>query len=386
MKSRALLPLALMLPIASLIPSESYAASPKEAYVFVGTYTGAKSKGIYLHRLNLESGALSEAQLVAETPSPSFLAIHPSQRFLYAANEVGTFNNKPSGAVTAFSIDPKSGQLTQLNQQASEGSGPCHLVVDRTGRNVLVANYGAGSVAVLPTQLDGRLSPASAAIQHKGSSANPQRQEAPHAHSINLDASNQFAVVADLGLDQVLVYKFEPVKGSLVPNSPAFTALKPGAGPRHFSFHPSGKFGYVINELHSSVTSFSYNANQGTLTELQTLSTIPGPVPPGNSTAEVQVHPSGKFLYGSNRGHNSIAIYQIDPAKGTLSHVGNESTRGKTPRNFGIDPSGKFLLAANQDSDSISVFAIHPSSGKLSPIGEPIPSPMPVCIKFLPRR
>lgn len=353
-----------------------------QCLVYVGTYTGQKSKGIYAFRLDLSSGALTPVGLAAETPSPSFLALDPSGKHLFAANEVSTFEGKPTGAVTAFAIDPQTGKLSQINQQSSEGSGPCHLIVDKTGKSLLVANYGGGSVAALPISPDGKLSPATAFIQHTGGSVNPQRQKAPHAHSINVDPQNHFAVAADLGLDKLLVYKLDAAKATLTANNPPSTSVKPGAGPRHFAFHPKGRFAYVINEMHSSVTAFSYDPQHGILTEIQTLPTIPHPVE-GNSTAEVQVHPSGKFLYGSNRGHNSIAVFQIDDSTGKLSAVENESTQGKTPRNFGIDPTGTFLLAANQGSDSIVVFRIDPKSGALTPAGHSAEAPTPVCIKFL---
>ena len=384
MNSFSILTLAALVPISAMTAPQAKAAGAKECLVYVGTYTGAKSKGIYRYHLNLETGALDQQKLVAETPSPSFLALHPGHRFLYAANEVDSLNGKPGGAVSAFAIDPKTGDLQALNQQSSQGAGPCHLTVDRTGRNVIVANYGAGSIAVLPTQVNGSLKPASAFVQHKGSSVNAQRQEAPHAHSVNLDPGNRYLFAADLGLDKVLIYKFDPAQGTLTANVPEGVSLKPGAGPRHFTFHPSGRFAYVINELHSSVTAFSYKSPSGELTEIQTIPTLSQPVE-GNSTAEVQIHPSGKFLYGSNRGHNSIAMFRVDPDKGTLTAIGHQSTGGKTPRNFGIDPTGRFLLAANQDSNSISVFRIDPANGTLSAVGAPVETPMPVCIKFLPR-
>ena len=340
---------------------------PEKMWVYVGTYTGAKSKGIYLFELNTSTGALTPSGVAAETPSPSFLALAPNKRFLYAANEVPNFAGKPSGAVSAFSIDAASGKLTALNQQGSGGPGPCHLVVDASGKNVLVANYSGGSVAVLPIESDGRLRPASSFIQHTGSSVNPDRQKEPHAHSINVDRDNRFAVAADLGLDKLLVYQFDYQAGTLKPNDPPFTAIAPGSGPRHFAFHPSAPAAYVINEMQMTVTALAYDAAKGTLKELQTISTWPADATrKGGSTAEVQVHPSGKFLYGSNRGNHSIAVFAIDPVKYTLTLVEHQSTKGRTPRNFGIDPTGQFLLAANQDTDNIAVFRIDQKTGKLS--------------------
>ena len=256
-------------------------------------------------------------------------------------------------------------------------------MVDKTGKDVLVANYDSGSVSVLPIQPDGKLGAATAFVQHQGSSADPQRQEGPHAHSINVDAANRFAFAADLGLDKVLVYRFDPAKGTLIANSPPSVSVKPGAGPRHFAFHPGGHYAFVINEMGSTVTAFSYDPAHGVLKELQTISTLPENFKGENSTAEVQVHPSGKFLYGSNRGHDSIAVFAIDPDKGTLSLVERQSTQGKTPRNFGIDPSGQYLLAANQDSGTVVVFRIDPQTGHLSPTGQVVEVPSPVCVKFL---
>jgi 6-phosphogluconolactonase len=330
------------------------------------------------------SGKLTPAGVVGEAVNPSFLAIAPNHRFLYAVNEIGDFGGTNCGAVSAFAIDPSSGKLTLLNQESSRGSGPCHLIVDKQGKNVLVANYGGGSVAVLPIRPDGRLGPATAFIQHQGSSVNPQRQKEPHAHSMNLDAANRFAFAADLGLDKILVYRFDPNQGTLVPNEPTAAVLTPGCGPRHFAFHPSGRWAYVIDEIDSTVTALRYDAKIGALKSLQTVSTLPEGFTGSNSTAEIQVHPSGKFLYGSNRGDNSIAIFTIDPDTGLLTSAGRQSTQGKTPRGFGIDPTGSLLLAANQDSDSIVVFRIDPESGKLEPTGQVVDVPMPVCVQVIP--
>lgn len=266
----------------------------------------------------------------------------------------------------------------------SRGAGPCHLTVDSRGRNVLVANYGSGSIAVLPIGYDGRLSEASEFIQHSGSSVNPKRQQGPHAHSINLSPDNRFAIVADLGLDQVLVYRFNPAYSTLAVNDPPFTKMNPGAGPRHFAFHPSGKFAYVISELQSTVTAFAWAAGPGTLSEIQTISALPKDFSGESYCAEVQVHPSGKFLYGSNRGHDSIAVFTVDENKGTLTPVEYASTQGKWPRNFGIDPSGAFLLAANQNSDNITVFRIDAKTGQLKPTGQTLEVGAPVCVKFVP--
>lgn len=355
--------------------------------VYVGTYTGGNtgSEGIYLLELNPATGSLESKGLAGKIVSPSFLAIHPSRKYLYSVNEVGDFGGKPAGAVTSFSIDPSSGSLKQINQESSVGSGPCHLVVDASGKNVLVANYGSGSVAVLPISDDGSLKPASSFIQHNGTSADPGRQSGPHAHSINLDAANRFAFAADLGLDKVLIYAFDPEAGKITPNASPFAKVAPASGPRHFAFHPAGKFAYVINEMANTVTAFAYDPAAGSLTEVQTISTLPADFNGTSYTAEVQVHPSGKFLYGSNRGHDSIAAFAIDEKTGKLKFLEAEPTQGKNPRNFAIDPTGAFLLAENQDTNTIVVFRIDPTSGELEATGTKVEVPKPVCIKMIPK-
>lgn len=356
---------------------------PDKWWVYVGTYTSSRSKGIYLLEMDSASGKLAAKGLAAEVASPSFLAIHPNRKFLYAVNEIGDFQGKKTGAVSSFALDAMTGQLRLLNQQSSGGAHPCHLVVDREGKNVLVANYTGGSVASLPIDPDGRLREASSFIQHKGSSVNPNRQEGPHAHSINLDAGNRFACAADLGLDQVLVYRYDPAKGTLTLNATGTGTVAPGAGPRHFAFHPNGKYAYVINEMNSTVTAFNYNAEQGVLKVIQTVPTLPEGFKGSSSCAEVQVHPSGKFVYGSNRGHDSLAIFTVDAATGRLTPAGHQATGGKTPRNFGIDPAGDFLLAANQSSDIVVVFRIDQQTGALLPTRQVVTVPAPVCVKFL---
>lgn len=353
--------------------------------VYVGTYTGGKSEGIYRFKLNSATGECSHPELAATSVSPAFLAIHPAHRYLYAVNAIETYQGEKTGSVSAFSIDEKTGDLTLLNRRPSVGAGPCHLVVDQTGKNVLVANYAAGSVASLPIGDNGQLGDATASIQHVGSGVNPERQEGPHAHSINLDSANRFAFVADLGLDKVLVYRFDADQGTLTVNDPAFVSVKPGAGPRHFAFHPDGDFAYVINEMDLTVTAFAYDARRGELTTIQTISTIPQGVTGDDlSTAEVRVHPSGKFLYGSNRGHDSIAMFKIDQKTGKLTHFGNQPTQGETPRNFAIDPTGSLLLAENQTSDTIVVFRIDPEEGTLEATGTVVSVPTPVCVRMIP--
>jgi 6-phosphogluconolactonase len=354
-------------------------------WLYVGTYTNGKSKGIYRLEFDAATGKLGQPAVAGESVNPSFLAIHPSRRFLYAVSEIGDFHKKKAGGISAFAVDPKTGELTLLNQQPSGGEGPCHLVVDRLGKHVLAANYGGGSVCVLPIGEDGRLGTASAFEQHRGSSVNKQRQEAPHAHSVNLDSANRYAFVADLGLDKVLIYRFDANKGTLTPNESPSVSLKPGAGPRHFAFHPNGSHAYVINELDSTVTVFDYDDAGGILKEKQTVSTLPEGYKGRNGTAEVVVHPSGKFLYGSNRGHNSIAVFAIDPKTGKLTPAGHQDSRIKTPRNFAIDLSGNYLLVANQDSDSILVFRIDPMTGALIPTANEARVPRPVCLRLMSR-
>jgi 6-phosphogluconolactonase len=353
--------------------------------VYFGTYTNDASKGIYVSRLDLSSGALTAPDLAAETTSPSFLALHPSRRYLYAANEVRSFEGQETGAVSAFAIDAATGRLTTLNQQSSGGSGPAHLVVDRSGQNVLVANYGGGSVAVLPVGTDGRLRPPSAVVQHTGSSVNPKRQSKPYAHSINVDPGNRFAYAADLGIDKVMIYRFDPAAGTLVANDPASVSVAPGSGPRHFAFDPTGSHAYVINEMLMTITAFSHDAARGALAEVQTISTLPPgqDVAQGFSTAEVQVHPSGRFVYGSNRGHDSVTVFARDASSGRLTFLQNVPTQGAFPRNFGIDPSGRYLLAANQRSNSVVVFRIDQDTGRLTPTGHSVTVGTPVCVTFV---
>jgi 6-phosphogluconolactonase len=359
-------------------------AAKSKYLVYIGTYTEKKAKGIYAYRFDPATGQLSSLGLAAESVNPAFLAIDPSRRFLYAVNEISKYEGQSSGGVSAFAIDPVTGKLTFLNEVPSGGAGPAHLAVDKTGRYLLVANYGGGSVAVFPILKDGRLGEPSALVRHHGASINPQRQEGPHPHSIYLSSDNRFAICPDLGLDEVLVYRFDSEKGTLVPNNPPFAKVNPGAGPRHFAFHTSGKFGYVIDEMQSTVTVFSYEPASGTLHMLQTISTLPKDFEGESTCAEVQVHPSGKFLYGSNRGHDSIAVFAINNRKGTLTPIGYTPTLGKEPRSFAVDPTGAYLFAANQNSDSIVQFRIDPNTGRLAPTGQVLEVPSPVCVIFVP--
>ena len=369
---------------------QTVAVNDNKPMVYVGTYTGGKSKGIYLFTLEKQGNEVSPnvtlvpLGLAAETPSPSFLELDATRHLLFAANEVDSFEGKPTGAVSAFAIDTGTGKLKLINQVSSKGTGPCHLCLDKTGRNVLVANYNSGSVAVIPVGPDGHLSEASDFIQHTGKSVNRQRQEGPHAHCVAMDPANKFVFVCDLGLDKVLTYRFDAEHGKLIPAEPPFASLKPGAGPRHLVFRPDGKYAYVINELNSTITAFAYNPTSGALTEVQTVSSLPKQFNGHNSGAEIAVHPGGRFLYASNRGNDSVVFFAIDQDKGTLTWVGAQSTGGKTPRHFAIEPSGNHLVIANQDSGSILLCRIDLASGSLNPSSELVECPSPVCAVFWP--
>ncbi len=354
----------------------------KMVRVYIGTYTRGKSEGIYVCRM-MPSGALELLSVCKGLDNPAFLAIHPQKRYLYAVNEAGTFDGKPGGGVSAFSIDPETGELTLLNQQSSHGTSTCHLSVDKTGQYVLAANYGSGSVIVLPIGTDGTLGKAIDIVQHRGSSVDPKRQKGPHAHSINLDRANRYAFVPDLGLDKIMIYQLDLAQGKLVPNDDPWAKVAPGAGPRHFAFHPNGRYAYVINEVNSTLTAFTYDEARGRLAEIHTVPTLPEDFSGTSHCADVHISPSGRFLYGSNRGHDSIVIFQIDQDTGGLTYVAHEPTQGKSPRNFGIDPTGRFLLAANQNSDSIVTFRIDQETGQLTPTGHVTEISMPVCLKYV---
>jgi len=377
------LSLFLAITLSSTLPAT--AQSHGKYLFYVGTYTqeGSKSKGIYAYRFDEATDQITSLGLAAETANPSFVAIHPNGQFLYAVNELQNYEGPNSGGVSAFSIDRATGKLTFLNEVPSRGADPCYIIVDKAGKHVLVANYTGGSIAVFPVLADGKLGASSDFVQHTGHGADPKRQEGPHAHSIDLSPDNRLAFVDDLGLDELKVYKYDSAKGSLTPNTPPFAKLDAGAGPRHFVLHPSGKFAYVIAEMGSTVTAFSVNLNAGTLQRLQTVSTLPKDFKGENDDAEIQMHPSGKFLYASNRGHDSIAVFAIDPQKGTLTQIEDVPTQGKIPRSFEIDPTGNYLFAENEKSDNIVVFRIDPKTGRLSATGKVLDVGSPVDLKFL---
>jgi 6-phosphogluconolactonase len=352
-------------------------AAKGEYIAYVGTYTRPdKSRGIYAWRFQPATGKLTAIGLVGETASPSFLAIHPNRKFLYAVNEISNFEGKKAGSVSAFAMDTRTGQLKLLNTVSSRGDGPCHLALDRSGKWLFVANYGGGSVAEYPVHADGSLGESSAFVQHTGSSVNQQRQAGPHAHSTVLSPDGKTVFVADLGLDQILSYKV----AGLTPNNLPFIKIAPGSGPRHLAFTPNGKFAYVMTEMTASVVAFRYGG--GKFKELQTLPTAD--LSPTVSGAEIAVHPTGKFVYSSTRGANSIGVFAIDPAKGTLTPVERTPSGGKTPRNFAIDPTGAYLFAAHQDSDNVVVFRIDANTGKLTPSGDILEAFAAVCVTFVP--
>ncbi len=368
----------LLRPLTSLLALISTAALAADAPFYVGTYTKPDgSKGIYRCVLDLETGKLSAGTLVAETPSPSFLAVRPGGRFLYAANETDP------GEVSAYAI-AADGALKFLNKQSAKGGGTCHISVDPAGKNVLIANYGTGSVAVLPIKADGSLAGASAFDQHTGSSADPARQKEPHAHSIYTDPAAKFVYACDLGTDKINGYRFDAAKGTITPDETATGTVAPGSGPRHLALHPKQDFAYVINEMLSTITAFKRNPASGALSEIGTISTLPADFSGNSSTAEIFVHPSGKFLYGSNRGHDTIAAFAIEN-DGGLNLIGHTPIGGKVPRNFAIDPTGRWLLAAGQESGDITVFKIDADTGKLAPTGGRVEIGAPVCIIFTPR-
>jgi|688.fasta_scaffold24296_4 6-phosphogluconolactonase len=375
------------------LPCPSAADSPAASgqLVWFGTYTGgpAKSEGIYVSRFDTATGKLSAPVLAAAAQNPSFLALHPTLPVLYAVSEVAETDGKPTGEILSFAIDEQTGRLTQKSRRPSGGTSPCHLSVDRTGRVVLAANFGSGSVICLGLEADGSLKPVvegtpGGFIQHEGQGHAPQQKLVPRGHSIYPSSDGRFALACDLGLDKVFVHALDVGKATLAPHG--FGATKTGAGPRHFALHPSGRFGYAVNEKDLTVTAFAFDPQAGTLTDFQTLSTLPADVTDtkGMSTAEIVAHKNGKFLYASNRGPDSIAMYAIDEPSGKLTFLGVEPIRGKTPRNFVIDPSGRFLLAGGQNSNAVTVFAIDQSSGKLSFTGHSLDVPTPVCIRFRP--
>ena len=365
--------------ILSLLLLAAVAAQGAELLVFSGSNPGGGAKGIYAYQFNTTSGELKPAGLAVETTNPSFLVVGASGQFLYAVNEVGG-----KGMVSAFSIDRAAARLTLIDQVSSKGGGPCHLALDSTGRWLAVANYETGSVAVLPVGADGKLGEAAGFDQHHGSSVNRARQEGPHAHEAVFSPDNRYLLVPDLGLDQILVYRFDASKGTIAPNDPPFAVVAPGSGPRHLAFHPNGKVVYVLNEIASTVTAFHYDAAKGALQDFQTVSALPAHFTQASTAAEIVVNAAGTAVYASNRGHDSIAMFDIQPVLFKLAEPEHTPTLGKTPRQFTLDPDGRFLLVSNQDSDNIEVFRVHQRSGELTPTRfRPVEQPRPVCLVFV---
>lgn len=354
--------------------------------VFIGTYTGNGSEGIYSFSFNPTTGDISTVELAAVTDNPSFIVIDPKGQFLYTVNELDTFNNEETGAVSVFKIDHKSGKLNLIQKVSSLGAHPAHLSIDKTGKYLMVANYSGGNFCVFPIKNDGKLGEHSAFIQNYGSSVNAERQTSPHAHFIQMTDDNRFVMVADLGVDKILIYQFDSIDGSLKPNDPAFINLDPGSGPRHFDFSPSGNFFYVLNELTSTVKVFAYDPATSALQSKQTISTLPENFEGTNTAAEILVDSKGKFLYASNRGDDSIVQFNIDPVTGLLSPVVWVSSGGKTPRNFAIDPTGEWMFSANQNSNNILLFRVDKESGRLMNTDQIINVGSPVCISFMSER
>jgi len=364
----------------TLVPIENSEPLAVKTYrAYVGNYTTkTESKGIYQFTFDAATGKMSALELAAETKDPSWVMVHPSGKYLYAANELDH-----GSTISAFAIDPKSGKLTLLNTQPAQGEGPCHLAFDRTGKFLLTANYSTGNAVVYPILADGKLGEHLASVTNQGKPGpDTKRQEGPHAHWIGTSNDNRFVYVADLGLDKVFAYSFDPAKGALNPAEPA--VAKPGSGPRHVALSADGKFMYLLGELDSTVTVFV--RDKETFKSMQVAPMLPSGFSGRNDAAEIEIHPSGKFLYASNRGHDSFAVYSINQKDGTLTPVENVPTGGKEPRHFAIDPSGKFLLAENQNTNSIIEFRIDATTGKLTSTGEMLTTPSPICIAFLEQR
>jgi 6-phosphogluconolactonase len=363
-------------------------AATRSYFVYVGTYTASGSKGIYGYHFDPKTGQLTPTGVAAEVVNPSFLVTDPQHRFLYAVTEMGqergASSYKTNGYISSFSIDPKTGALTFLNKVDSGGGGPCHLVVDKTGKMLFVANYGSGNVASFALKADGSIGDRTGFDQHVGSSVDPRRQQGPHAHAVVLSPDNRFLFVPDLGMDQIKIYRVGAAKDTFAPNNPPFASVKAGLGPRHFTFGRGAKFAYVVCEMGSSVAVFSYDPVKGSLTPVQTISNLPSDFTGVDNSAEIEVDRSGRFLYASNRGNDSITVFAIDPSKGTLTRVQVVPTQGKIPRNFALDPTGKYLIAANQNSNQMVVFAVDQTNGQLKPTGQVLDIPSPVSILFVP--
>jgi 6-phosphogluconolactonase len=368
----------LALALASLVTT----ASAADPLVFVTAFAPGEKGGIHAYTFDLNEGTLQPLHRTGGVENPFFLAVSPDRRFLYSIH-AKEFGGKENEHVAAFELVGRTGELKLLNRQSSMGTASCYLEVDQTGRMLVVANYSSGSVASLPIKADGSLGEHVSFFHHKGSSVNPDRQKEPHAHCIVVSPDNKFAFAADLGIDQILCYQLDPPVAKLTPNKVPFAKAPAGAGPRHLTFHPSGKRAYVINELANSVSVFDYDAAAGTLTERQTISTLPADFKGTSYCADVKITPDGRYLYGTNRGHDSIACYRIND-DGRLSLIAIEPSRGKGPQNLAITPDGKWLLCANMPGNNIAVFRLDPKTGGLKSTGEPVKQTSPSCIWLIP--
>lgn len=372
--------LAVVLAALSMIAAPSPTPA-KELFVFVTAFAPGERGGIHAYEFDTTTGRLKPVRRTAGAENPFFLALSPDGKFLYSIH-ARQFGGKDNEQVAAYQVLGQTGELKLLNRQSAEGRAACYLDVDKTGKVVLVANYSSGSVASLPIKADGSLGKPASFIQHTGSSVNPQRQKEPHAHCIVVSPDNKYAYAADLGTDQILCYKLDPATAKLAPNKPPFARTPPGAGPRHLTFHPNGKRAYVINELLNSVTVFDYDADSGTLTAKQTVSTLPNDFKGTSYCADLKITPDGRFLYGTNRGHDTIAAYRI-AADGQLSLVAIEPSLGKGPQNLAITADGGWLLCANMPGNNLAVFKIDPKSGGLKAAGDPVSQTSPSCIMLL---
>lgn len=368
--------LPLLFAAAGLVPT----LAAVDSYVYFGTHRSGPGIGFSIAHFDSDTGALTQPRFLIEAVEPAFFVIHPDGRHLY------TCNSGAPGGVSAYEIDRGTGQLTLLNREPSAGDDASYVCLDQTGRYVFIANYQGGNLAALALKSDGSIGARTAFVQHTGHSIDPNRQTRPYAHSIIIDPTNRFVLVADLGLDRLFVYRFDAKDGSLQPNDPPFVTVAPGSGPRHVKFHPNGRWVYLINEMGCTVTAFTWDSTRGALTEFQTIPTLPADFKGTNTCAEVEVHPNGKFLYGSNRGHDSIAVFAIDPATGRLTPVEHVPTQGKWPRNFAFDPTGRWMLVTNHNSDNAVVFRVDDATGHLTRTGEPVSVPFPFCERFLPVR
>ncbi|GAB3507213.1 lactonase family protein [Spirosoma knui] len=358
----------------------STTAQSRKEIMYIGTYSVRGSEGIYVFEFDRKAGTMQQLQSISGLKSPSFLAIHPSGRFLYSVNEGQTSGPGRAGAVSAYAIDKATGKLNFLNSQSSLGNGPCHISIDQTGKTAFVANYGGGSLAVLPVNADGTLGTPTDSVQNSGTGPNKQRQEKAHVHSATVAPDNRFVYVADLGTDKLHIFEPDLKASKVKPAQTPYVTVKPGSGPRHFTFHPNGKYAYLVEELTSSVAVFSRNAKTGALTVLDDgVQTLPADFTGQNTSADIHIDPSGKFLYQSNRGHNALTIFAIGN-DGRLTKVGDQPTEGKTPRNFLIDPKGEYVFVANQDTDNITLFKRDAKTGKLTYTGQSVKVPSPVCV------